>query len=159
MNIAPVTTLAEADRQALRDLIHSVGWNDAQADGQIQSIAHFLQDPNAAVYFARDEARIAAFLTCQFYAWNCLGQIHGLVVDPACRRLHLATRLVERGEQFLRGKGARGVYVDTPVDNAGGRRFYEAAGYRVGYIMPEYYAEGQDGVTYQKFFHREPDSS
>lgn len=152
MNITQITTFSEADRQALGNLIRSVGWSDAQADGQVQSIAHFLQDPNAVVYFARDAVRIAAFLTCQFYAWNRLGQIHGLVVDPVYRRLHLATRLVERGEQFLREKRARGVYVDTPVDNAGGRRFYEAAGYRVGYIMPAYYAEGQDGVTYQKFF-------
>ena len=157
MKITRVTTFPHSEQLALRTLISSVGWNDAQADGQIQSIMRFLQDPSALVLFARDSApssgapenssRIAAFITCQFYSWNRLGQIHGLVVDPAYRRQNLATRLVERAEQFLREMGARGVYVDTPVDNAGGRRFYEAAGYHLGYIMPEYYAEGQDGVT------------
>lgn len=152
MDISIVTAFPLTDQHALRDLIHAVGWNDAQAEGQVQSIVHFLRDPNAVVFIARQGEQIAAFLTCQFYAWNRLGQIHGLVVDPAFRRQNLASRLVERAEQFLKEKGARGVYVDTPVDNAGGRRFYEAAGYCVGYIMPQYYAEGQDGVTYQKFF-------
>jgi ribosomal protein S18 acetylase RimI-like enzyme len=59
---------------------------------------------------------------------------------------------VKKVECYLQEKGARGVYLDTPLNNDGGRRFYEKIGYRLGYIMPEYYDAGQDGVTYQKFF-------
>jgi hypothetical protein len=36
----------------------------------------------------------------------------------------------------------------------GGRKFYEATGYQLGYVMPRYYEDQLDGVTYQKFFHR-----
>jgi hypothetical protein len=31
-------------------------------------------------------------------------------------------------------------------------KFDEAIGYQLGYIMPRYYEDGLDGVTYQKFF-------
>ncbi|HET9909944.1 MAG TPA: hypothetical protein VFQ23_25070 [Anaerolineales bacterium] len=61
-------------------------------------------------------------------------------------------------EQFALAKKARGIYVDTPTLNTGGRSFYEAAGYQLGYIMPRYYEDEMDGVTYQKFWRAyEPD--
>jgi ribosomal protein S18 acetylase RimI-like enzyme len=44
--------------------------------------------------------------------------------------------------------------VDTPTSNTGGRKFYEAIGYQLGYIMPRYYEDRLDGVTYQKFFEK-----
>jgi ribosomal protein S18 acetylase RimI-like enzyme len=53
---------------------------------------------------------------------------------------------------LLKWKKARGIYVDTPTRNSGGRKFYEAAGYQVGYILPRYYEDKLDGITYQKFF-------
>jgi ribosomal protein S18 acetylase RimI-like enzyme len=52
----------------------------------------------------------------------------------------------------VRGEGGRGLYVDTPVTNELGRSFYEALGYRQAYVVPEYYDEGFDGVTYLKLF-------
>ena len=52
----------------------------------------------------------------------------------------------------MRGEGGRGLYVDTPVTNELGRSFYEALGYRQAYVVPEYYDEGFDGVTYLKLF-------
>ena len=152
MNITQIISFSQDDQISLKKLIRNIGWNDAQAIGQIQSIQLFLQDSNSIVFFARDSNEIAAFITCQFYIWNRLGQIHGLAVDPGYRRQSLASHLVKRVEQFLQQKGARGVYVDTPLNNDGGRRFYERIGYKAGYIMPEYYDAGQDGVTYQKFF-------
>lgn len=152
MEICPVHLLKRSDEQSILDLIARIGWNEAQANGQVESIGHFLKDSNACVYFAQNGEMIHAFITCQFTSWNRLGQIHGLVVDPDCRRQNLASRLVQKAETFLLEKGARGVYVDTPVDNLGGKLFYEACGYHAGYIMPEYYDYGKDGITYQKFF-------
>jgi ribosomal protein S18 acetylase RimI-like enzyme len=52
----------------------------------------------------------------------------------------------------VRAEGGRGLYVDTPVTNEIARSFYEALGYRQAYVMPEYYDEGLDGVTYLKLF-------
>ena len=72
------------------------------------------------------------------------------------RRFGAATALVANAETFARSHGMRGIYVDTPVNNLGGRRFYEALGYDFGYLMPRYYEDLLDGVTYQKFFEIHP---
>lgn len=42
--------------------------------------------------------------------------------------------------------------MDTPVTNEIGGSFYEALDYWQAYVMPEYYDEGLDGVTYLKLF-------
>jgi ribosomal protein S18 acetylase RimI-like enzyme len=90
------------------------------------------------------------FLEC--HTWNNLAQLQGLAVDPEAQRGGVATALVAEAEAFARNHQMRGVYVDTPVNNIGGRRFYEVKGYQLGYIMPRYYEDQLDGVTYQKFF-------
>ncbi len=91
------------------------------------------------------------FLYVQYYGWNQLCQIQGLAVDVDMQRQGIASTLVARAEEFAKSKKARGLYVDTPATNSGGRKFYEASGYQLGYIMPRYYEDGLDGVTYQKF--------
>jgi ribosomal protein S18 acetylase RimI-like enzyme len=151
MDIIRPTCLSQADQQHITELLLGIGWNEAQVSGQVSSILFLCQDSDSAAYYAKDGDRIAGFATCQFSRWNRMGQIHGLAVDLIYRRQGLAARLILECERFLLEKGARGVYVDTPVNNEGGRRFYEAIGYQEAYIMPQYYDAGQDGVTYQKF--------
>jgi ribosomal protein S18 acetylase RimI-like enzyme len=107
---------------------------------------------NCGVYLAMANDEAIGYLYVQYYAWNQLCQIQGLAVSPDFQRRDVASTLVVRAEQFARSKNARGMYVDTPTTNTGGRKFYEAIGYQLGYIMPRYYADGLDGVTYQKFF-------
>jgi ribosomal protein S18 acetylase RimI-like enzyme len=61
----------------------------------------------------------------------------------------------ERGEMpggTLRMYSKRELYADTPVTNEVGRRCYEALGFRQAYVVPEYYDEGLDGLTYLKLF-------
>jgi len=94
------------------------------------------------------------FVYVQFHEWNSLAQIQGLAVDPRYHRQGIASTLMVRAEEYAREKCARGIYVDTPTLNQGGRSFYEAVGYRFGYEMPRYYEDELDGVTYQKFFER-----
>ncbi len=143
----------------LRDLgdissvLRSVGWAQQFIEGQLSSIKAFAADSdNARVYVASTLNKAEGFSTVLFEPWNRLGQIHGLVIDPAYRRRGLAAALVKEAETFVRECGGRGIFVDTPIDNDGGRRFYEAMGYTLDYTMTEYYDEGLDGVTYVKFF-------
>jgi len=118
-----------------------------------QSADLFSKDKeNYGVYMAISGNTVAGFLYVQYYAWNQLCQIQGLAVDPEVQRQGIASMLVDRAEDFAKTKKARGIYVDTPTRNSGGRKFYEAAGYQVGYIMPRYYEDKLDGITYQKFF-------
>src|SRR5512138_640116 len=140
---------------SVRRILAKIGWAEQYASAAEQNMQNLSRDKeNYGVYVAATGEIAAGFLYVQYYAWNQLCQIHGLAVDPDFRRQGIAAALVDRAEQFARLKRVRGIYVDTPTSNTGGRRFYEAIGYQLGYIMPRYYEDGLDGVTYQKFFEK-----
>ena len=140
-------------QSSIRKILTKIGWAEqyiASAEQNMQDFA--LNKENYGVYLAVMEDAAVGFLYVQYYAWNQLCQIHGLAVDPEVQRQGIASALVSQAEWFARSKKARGIYVDTPTSNTGGRKFYEAIGYQLGYIMPRYYEDKLDGVTYQKFF-------
>jgi ribosomal protein S18 acetylase RimI-like enzyme len=140
-------------QSSIRMILTRIGWAEQYISSAEQNMQHLSQDKeNYGVYMAVTEEAAAGFLYVQYYAWNQLCQIHGLAVDPEFQRQGIASALVTHAEEFARLKKARGIYVDTPTLNTGGRKFYEAAGYQVGYVMPRYYEDQLDGVTYQKFF-------
>lgn len=141
-----------ADRSAIRSILEAIGWDEHYIVAFEQAADNLAQRNDAAVYMARLDGAAAGFIFVQFYAWNRLCQIQGLAVSPVFQRRGVASALVAQAESFAQTRGARGIYVDTPTTNTGGRRFYEAAGYQLGYIMPRYYEDALDGVTYQKFF-------
>ncbi len=140
-------------QSSIRRILTRIGWAEQYISSAEQNMQYLSQDKeNYRVYLAIKDNDAVGFLYVQFYAWNQLCQIHGLAVDPDAQRVGIASALVARAEDFAKTKNARGVYVDTPTTNTGGRKFYEAIGYQFGYIMPRYYEDKLDGVTYQKFF-------
>lgn len=140
---------------SIRRILAKIGWAEQYAHAAEQNMQNLSKDKeNYGAYVATLGYIAVGFLYVQYYAWNQLCQIHGLAVDPDSQRRGSAGALVERAEAFARSKQARGIYVDTPTTNTGGRKFYEAIGYQLGYIMPRYYEDGLDGVTYQKFFEK-----
>lgn len=140
---------------SIRRILAKIGWAEQYVSSAEQNMRNLSEDKeNYGVYVAVTGDSAVGFLYVQYYAWNRLCQIHGLAVDPDFQRRGIAGALVDRAEQFARSKQARGIYVDTPTSNTGGRKFYEAIGYQLGYIMPRYYEDRLDGVTYQKFFEK-----
>lgn len=140
---------------SIRKILTKIGWAEQYISSAEQNMHNLSQDKEThGVYAAVTEEGMIGFLYVQYYAWNQLCQIHGLAVNPEFQRQGVASALVARAEEFARSKQARGIYVDTPTTNTNGRRFYEAIGYQLGYIMPRYYEDHLDGVTYQKFFER-----
>jgi ribosomal protein S18 acetylase RimI-like enzyme len=136
----------------IRAILTRIGWEE-------RYIAHF--EALAGPFAAREDTALlmachagapVGFILVEHYRWNRLAQIQGLAVDPALQRRGAATALTAQAEAWARSQGARGLYVDTPTGNTGGRRFYEAAGFQIGYVMPRYYDDQTDGVTYQRFF-------
>ena len=151
----PVTILDYSSKyqSSIRMILTKIGWAEQYISSAEQNMHHLSQDTeNYGVYVAVIGEVVAGFLYVQYYAWNQLCQIQGLAVDPEVQRQGIASALVTRAEDFAKSKNARGLYVDTPTLNTGGRKFYEAIGYEIGYIMPRYYEDKLDGVTYQKFF-------
>jgi ribosomal protein S18 acetylase RimI-like enzyme len=138
---------------SIRRILTKIGWAEQYVASAEQNMHNLSRDKeNHGVYLAIAEESAVGFLYVQYYVWNQLCQIHGLAVDVDFHRQGIASKLVARAEEFARSKKARGIYVDTPTDNIRGRKFYEAIGYQLGYIMPRYYEDELDGVTYQKFF-------
>ena len=138
---------------SIRTILIKIGWAEQYVTAAEQNMQNLSTDKETyGVYLAVSGERAVGFLYVQYYAWNRLCQIHGLAVDVDFHRQGIASALVTRAEEFARSKKARGIYVDTPTNNNRGRNFYEAIGYQLAYIMPQYYEAGLDGVTYQKFF-------
>jgi ribosomal protein S18 acetylase RimI-like enzyme len=138
---------------SIRTILTNIGWAEQYISAMEAAANLFAQDKELyGVYLAIFNGNAVGYLYVQYYAWNQLCQIQGLAVSPEFQRQGVASALVARSEEFARSKNARGIYVDTPTTNMGGRKFYEAIGYQLGYIMPRYYEDGLDGVTYQKFF-------
>ena len=151
----PVTILDYSPkyRSAIRRILTKIGWAEQYISSAEQNMPHLSRDTeNYGVYVAAIGEIAVGFLYVQYYAWNQLCQIQGLAVDPDVQRQGIASTLVTHAEEFAKSKNARGLYVDTPILNTGGRKFYEAAGFQLGYVMPRYYEDQLDGVTYQKFF-------
>jgi ribosomal protein S18 acetylase RimI-like enzyme len=143
-------------RRGVREILAKNGWQEHYIAGQLAGLDGLSTDPlpgrRGKVCLCEVEDRLSGFICVEYREWNRLGQLHGLAVDPALKRRGIASELVHRAEEFVRAEGGRGLYVDTPVTNEGGHSFYEALGYRQAYVMPEYYEEGLDGVTYLKLF-------
>ncbi len=152
----PAVTLLDYSpkyQPSIRVILTKIGWAEQYISAAEQNMHNLYQDAESyGVYMAAISEIAVGFLYVQYYAWNQLCQIHGLAVDPDAQRKGIASALVARAENFAKSKNARGIYVDTPTLNTGGRKFYEAIGYQLGYIMPRYYEDQLDGVTYQKFF-------
>ena len=151
-NISVIDYLPEY-QPSIHRILTKIGWAEQYISSAEQNMQNLVQDKeNYGVYLAITGEVAVGFLYVQYYAWNQLSQIHGLGVDPDFHRQGIASALVARAEEFAKSKNARGIYADTPTSNTRGRQFYEAVGYQPGYIMPRYYEDGLDGVTYQKFF-------
>ena len=140
------------DQPRIRSILEHIGWEQSYILAFEQAAASFAKGSDTAVYMARQGMDTIGFIFIEVHAWNRLAQIQGLAVDPAFQRRGAASALVMHAEIFAQAHHARGIYVDTPVNNTRGRGFYEAIGYQTGYIMPRYYGDTLDGVTYQKFF-------
>ena len=143
-------------RRGVREILAKNGWEERYIAGQLAGLDALSGDPlpgtRSKVCICEVEERLSGFVCVEYREWNRLGQLQGLAVEPALKRRGIASDLVHRAEEFVRAEGGRGLYVDTPVTNESGRSFYEALGYGQAYVMPEYYEEGLDGVTYLKLF-------
>jgi ribosomal protein S18 acetylase RimI-like enzyme len=140
------------DQLAIRTVLQGIGWEAHYIAAFEQAAKVLSAREDAAVLMANQTGHSVGFIFAELHVWNNLVQIQGLAVDPVYQRQGVASALVARAEAFAGTQGARGIYVDTPTSNTGGRRFYEALGYQAAYVMPRYYSDTLDGVTYQKFF-------
>lgn len=144
--------LRATDEAAIRDRLAAEAWTQDQIEGQIEAVRALARSDAGFALVADERGSFAGFIAAELYGWNRLVQIHGLTVVGPRKGQGVGSRLVEELEKWAAFMGARGAYVDTPVDNEAARAFYKAKGYSEAYRMPRYYSDDLDGVTYTKFF-------
>ncbi len=117
---------------------------------------------DAAVAGSPDYTAVGVEVDGRLAGWICWGRtpctvatwdLYWMAVDPALHGLGLGTLLVSEMERRLAGQ-ARLVVVETAgrADYAPTRAFYEARGYRAVAMIPDFYAPGDDQVTFVKYF-------
>jgi len=152
-----VRALRRGDAGAVRAILEATGWEEQHVRAAVQNAEYYAAQPEGHAAFVAtvddsDDAVVVGFIFVELHVWNMLAQIQGLALHPDWRKQGRAAALVAHAEAFARSQNARGVYVDTPTANLGGCAFYVACAYNAAYVMPRYYADHEDGVTFQKFF-------
>ena len=79
-----------------------------------------------------------------------LGHIITIDVAPHRQRERVGSMLLARIEQWLWQQGAKAIYLETPVDDAGARGFYDKHGYFVFERFEGYYNGSLDAFVMMK---------
>jgi len=115
---------------------------------------------DAAVAGSPDYTALAADVDGRLAGWICWGptpctvgtyDLYWMAVDPAVQGTGIGSALLMEMERRIAGS-ARLIVVETSgrPDYQPTRSFYQARGYRIGAIIPEFYAPGDDQVVYVK---------
>jgi ribosomal protein S18 acetylase RimI-like enzyme len=152
---APVLRhLSAADRGRIEEITRAVGVFRAD------EVPVALEVFDGAVTGSPDYLALGAELEGALVGWICWGptpctlgtfDLYWMAVDPALHGAGIGTALIDEMERRLSGV-ARLVVVETAgrPDYRPTRAFYEARGYRVAGVIPEFYAPGDDQVVYVK---------
>lgn len=147
-----IRSFGQNDMKDIADILTKIGWASQYVEGQKRYINKLIHDDEGNVYVSEKDGWIVGFIQVHHHLWNRLSSVPGLVVSVDYQRRGIGGDLMSYVEKESQQHGNRGVYVDTPVNNHEARAFYKSQGYEEGYIMPRYYEDGLDGITFQKFF-------
>jgi ribosomal protein S18 acetylase RimI-like enzyme len=146
--------LRPADRRRIEEITRAVGVFRAD------EVPVALEVFDGAVAGSPDYLALGADLDSRLVGWICWGptpctlgtfDLYWMAVDPAAQGNGVGSALVSEMERRLAGI-ARLIVVETAgrVDYAPTRAFYQARGYRVAAVIPDFYAPGDDQVVYVK---------
>jgi ribosomal protein S18 acetylase RimI-like enzyme len=79
-----------------------------------------------------------------------LGHIITIDVTPSAQRRGVGSKLLGEIENWLWEQGAEVIYLETPVDDAGAKDFYDRHGYFVFDRIEEYYSDSLDAFVMMK---------
>jgi len=98
-------------------------------DSEVMRFFAFHRNSRAIV--ATDEqAHIAGFIIVHLLR-SGIGEVVTIDVDPGFRRQGIGEELMERGEGWLRDRGARGIFLEVDEDNQPAIALYRGFGYQV----------------------------
>lgn len=112
-------------------------------------LQYYLRSRKCRTLVAEDDGEIVGFVI------GCseprkLGHIITIDVTPHRQRQQMGSRLLSEIEAWLWQKGAEAIYLETPVDDAGARGFYDKHGYFVLERIEGYYYDTLDAFVMMK---------
>jgi ribosomal protein S18 acetylase RimI-like enzyme len=147
--------LGSADRKQIEYIVRAVG---IFRDDEI-TVALEVFDSSCRLW-QTDYHTLGADVDGRLAGWICWGatpctvgtyDLYWMAVDPSVQGVGVGTALIEEMERRLAGE-ARLVAIDTSgrEDYARTRRFYQARGYQIAGVIPDFYAPGDDQVILTK---------
>ncbi len=109
----------------------------------------YLRSRSCRTLVAEEDSEVVGFVIGCSEARE-LGHIITIDVIPHRQRQHIGSRLLEQIETWLWKQGAEAIYLETPVDDAGARGFYENHGYFVFERFQGYYNGSLDAFAMMK---------
>ena len=109
-----------------------------ETDGS--SVERFLMDrlrhEESVVYLALDDTLEPIGFVQLYPSWSSLSLkrlwiLNDLFVVPGARKRGIARRLIESSVQLARATGAKGLILETAIDNLPARSLYEALGWKL----------------------------
>jgi ribosomal protein S18 acetylase RimI-like enzyme len=144
-----------ADRDAVRSLVTRTGFfRPDEIDVAVELVDESLARGPASGYeflFAERAGQLIGYacygpIACTLGSYD----LYWIAVDPSCQRSGIGRRLADEVKARVAAAGGRRIFIDTSSQPkyAPTRAFYERNGYTCAARLPDFYAPGDDRVTY-----------
>ena len=144
LNIRPYTP---ADFDRLYEIDHAAFSEDI-AYSHLE-LHYYLHSRKCRTLVAEDAGEVIGFVTgCR--EPRRLGHIITIDVAPHRQRQRIGSRLLAEIEAWLWEQGVKAIYLETPVDDAGARGFYDRHGYFILERIEGYYNGSLDAFLMMK---------
>src|ERR1044071_6503450 len=147
MSTVQIRDYTPADFERLYEIDHEA-FTEEIAYSHLE-LQFYLRSPKCRTLVAEDDGNIVGFVT------GCteprrLGHIITIDVSPHHQRQHIGSQLLARIESWCWQRGAEAIYLETAVDDAGARAFYEKHNYFVMERIEGYYNGSLDAFVMMK---------
>lgn len=129
-----IRTADPDDAAIVGKLISQLGYTDITIEGARRRLVQLLDKVDHAVYVAVTDGRLAGFIhICvnETLENEPRGEIRALSVDDKHRGGGIGAKLLDRAEEWARGRGLAKVRVRSNIIRDRARAFYERHGYDV----------------------------
>jgi len=112
-------------------------------------LQYYLRSRKSRTLVAEDGGEIIGFVIACLEPKK-LGHLITIDVSPHRQRQQMGSRLLTEIEGWLWQQGAAAIYLETPIDDAGARGFYDKHGYFVLEQIEGYYNGTLDALVMMK---------
>jgi len=146
-----------ADREIVRAIVAATGFfTPAEVEVAVELVGDRLREGPASGYhflFAEEQGTTRGYvcygpIPCTQASYD----LYWIAVEPSRRGKGLGKALLVEAERRIRAMGGRRVYIETSnrAQYGSTRGFYQRCGYHPEAILKDFYAPGDDKVTYVK---------